>query len=158
MVYRNEPGRVPKDSRAKFAELLRRAERNGERIRLTRSGVPFAYIVPLQDGERLKRFDEMSRRMNEQQSAGGPPQGYAPEPQFPPPPQGPPPGPPPSPYDSAFPEHGDENERQIAINTFKKSIERILNESEPISRTEISRRIKHDGYIATAVRKIIGEG
>ncbi len=176
MVYRNEPGqmphgRAPQDSRQKFAELLRRAERNGERIRLTRNGAPFAYIVPLADGERLKRFDDMARRMEESGSGAA---AYAPEPPL----QGVPGGVPAhmqgggqpqgmqpnmgegpsSPYDSAFPEHGGEDERQVAIAAFKKTIERIIGESDPITRAEMSRRIRHDGYIATAVRKIIGEG
>ncbi len=159
MTYRDESrgGKTPKDARAKFAELLRRAERNGERIRLTRRGAPIAYIVPLADGERLKRFDEMAKRMSESGAAatGG---GYAPpQPELPEMPQAPEQAGP-SPYQETYPEHGNEDERTIAIGAFKKTINRILDENESITRPDMSRRIKHDGYIGSAVRKIIGEG
>jgi prevent-host-death family protein len=156
MVDTEDTGRkgargIAKDARTKFAELLRRAERNGERIRLTRRGTPIAYIVPLADGERLRRFDDMAKRM-EDQSRPSPAQPDLPQmPELPELPQAPEP-------DVPLVDHGDETERSIAINAFKRTVKNILEDTRTLTRPEMKAKFKDDNYIGTAVRKIIGEG
>ena len=46
------------DAPSRFAEAVARAERDGERVLLTRDGKPVAAIVPIEDAERLEGWED----------------------------------------------------------------------------------------------------
>ena len=170
MSNRREPPVVSsKDARSRFAELLRRAEQDKERIRLTRRGKPIAYVVPLEDVERLRRLDD--RYAAAAESGGGAgnrepspremrdpdedmretPRSEAPEdededdrrPQ--------------TPHHEMVLHNHEEDERDVKINAFKKSLTRIFNDSDVLTRGDITRKLKHDNYVSSSVLRIIGE-
>ena len=142
----------------KLAEMIRRAE-TGRRIRLTRRGKLAAFIVPREDVQRLEWLEEQERqfRESEGQEDLGPPMSDYDEPAHAEPPTDTrsrqPESPPPRHIN-----YDDERQRQRAIAAFRKGFDRILVSSETLSRADITRRLKDDGYIASAMLGIIGEG
>jgi prevent-host-death family protein len=164
----NRPGAPPpSEAMKKLAEMIRRAE-TGRRIRLTRKGKLAAFIVPPEDVQRLEWLEEQERLYRESQNDEG---GFdqmtdydepayaepaaAAEPDQAGPRQRDMPEPPPPPRNTNF---DDERQRQVAIAAFRKGFDRIIMASDVLSRSDISRRLKPDGYIASAILSIIGEG
>jgi antitoxin (DNA-binding transcriptional repressor) of toxin-antitoxin stability system len=144
----------------KLAEMIRRAE-NGRRIRLTRKGKLVAFIVPPDDMQRLEWLEEQERQFHESEGRDdlGPSMSDYDEPAYAEPEpayeaRGREPEPPPPPRHVNF---DDERQRQRAIASFRKGFDRILSASELLSRGDIARRLKEDGYIASAMLGIIGE-
>jgi prevent-host-death family protein len=145
----------------KLAEMVRRAE-NGRRIRLTRKGKLAAYMVPPEDVERLEWLEEQERQYRESQEdegLAGPPMSDYDEPAFADPvmPRMPQPEEPAELPPGHIDIH-DEDQRRKAIAQFRRGFDKVIGSKEPLSRAETSRRLKEDGFIASAVLSIIGEG
>ncbi len=144
----------------KLAEMIRRAE-NGRRIRLTRRGKLAAFIVPPEDVQRLEWLEEQERqfRESEGQESHDPSMEDYDEPAY-----AEPPVPEPRARQAEIPppprhiDFNDERHRQRAISAFRKGFDRIIIASDVLSRADIARRLKDDGYIASAMLGIIGEG
>jgi prevent-host-death family protein len=146
----------------KLADMIRRAE-TGRRIRLTRKGKLVAFIVPPDDMQRLEWLEEQERQFHESEGKGDSEPSFSDydEPAY---------AEPEAAQESYFqnqadpeppPRHmnyDDERQRQRAIAAFRKGFDRILAASETLSRADIARRLKDDGYIASAILGIVGEG
>jgi prevent-host-death family protein len=144
----------------KLAEMIRRAE-TGRRIRLTRRGKLVAYIVPQEDVQRLEWLEEQERLYRD--SSGddgdfGPSMADYDEPAFAEPAYAEARQEEPEVAPQRHTDFDDERQRSLAIAAFRKGFDRIIMASEVLSRADISRRLKEDGYIASAILSIIGEG
>ena len=148
------------DSLKKLGEMIRRAE-NGRRIRLTRRGKLAAYVVPPEDVERLEWLEEQERQYRETQEddgLAGPPMSDYDEPAFADPvmPRMPQPEEPPE-LPPGHIDIEDEDQRRKAIAQFRRGFDKVIGAPEVLTRGETARRLKEDGFIASALLSIIGE-